>query len=140
MQLSTAQDPQDQSRGHWPRKRQNCKSEARALGFTYITDRVDVDIVLSALRVGNKRLDKELSQNTSGVLNLLLLSSSLSDPSLGLGPSLVQGQQAALASALDELIRLRNELGAGLEEPRIGDFGLVQNILNAGILGEMQRS
>ena len=87
----------------------------------------------------NKRLNEELSQDTSSVLNLLLLASSLSDPSLGLSPGLVQSQKTALSSSLDELIGLRNELGTVLEEPRVGDFGLVQDILDVGILREMQR-
>ena len=87
----------------------------------------------------NKRLDEELSQHTSGVLNLLLLTGSLSDPSLSLRPGLVKGQKTTLSSSLDELIGLGDELGVGLEKPRVGDLSLVQNILNIGILGEVQR-
>jgi hypothetical protein len=116
------------------------KQLEKDFGPTYITDGVDVDIVLSFLRVRNKGLDKELSQDTSGVLNLLLLTGSLSNPGLGFSPRLVQSQETALASALDELIGLRDELGIRLEEPRVGDLGLVQNILDVGILGKVQRS
>lgn len=112
----------------------------KGLGFTYITDGVDVDIVLGVLGVRNERLDKEVSQDTSSVLNLLFLASSLCNPGLGFGPRLVQRQKTTLASALDELIGLCDELGAVLEEPRVGDLGLVQDILNVGILGEVQRS
>lgn len=89
--------------------------------------------------VRNKRLNKELSQDTSGVLNLLLCTSSLSNPSLSLSPGLVQGQETALSSSLDELIGLGDELGVGLEEPRVGDLSLVQDIINVGVLGEVQR-
>lgn len=86
----------------------------------------------------NKGLYQELSQNTRCVLDLLLLASSLSNPGLGLGPSLVQGQQTALASSLDELIGLCNKLGTGLEEPGVGNLGLVQDVLNGSILREGQ--
>lgn len=117
------------------RKDDQCAKEK---GTTYISDGVDVDVVLGVLRVGNERLDEELSQNTADVLNLLRLAGALSDPGLGLGPGLVEGEQTALASSLDELIGLRDELGAGLEKPGVGDLGLVQDGLDAGVLGEVQ--
>lgn len=88
----------------------------------------------------NEGLDEELAQNTGGVLDLLLLAGALSDPGLGLGPGLVEGQETALATALDQLIGLRDELGAGLEEPRVGDLSLVQNTLDVGILSKVQRA
>jgi len=109
-------------------------------GATYITDRVDVDVVFGVLWVRHKRLNEELSQNASSVLDLLLLSSSLSDPGLGFSPGLVQGQETTLASTLDELIGLCDEFGARLQKPRVGHLSLVQDILNVGILGESQRS
>jgi hypothetical protein len=89
--------------------------------------------------MGHKRLDEELPQNASGVLNLLLLTGSLSNPSLSLGPGLVQGQKTALSSSLDELIGLGDELGVGLEKPRVGDLSLVQDVGNVGIFREVQR-
>ncbi len=99
---------------------------------------MDVDVVLGILRVRDKGLDEELSQNTSGVLNLLLLGSTLANPGLGISPGLVESEKTALPSALDELIWLRDELGAVLEEPGVGDLGLVQDILNVDIIGEAQ--
>ena len=87
----------------------------------------------------DERLNEELPQHTARVLDLLLLASTLGDPGLGLGPGLVEGQEAALASPLDELVGLRDELGAGLEEPGVGDLGLVQDVFDAGIFGEVQR-
>lgn len=107
--------------------------------FTYTTLGVDVDVVLGILGVRNEGLDQELSQDTSGVLDLLLLSSSLSNPGLRFGPSLVQSQKTTLASALDKLIGLRDEPGTVVEQPRIGGLSLLQDILNAGILREVQR-
>jgi hypothetical protein len=92
---------------------------------TYLTNAHDVDVVLSVLRVGNERLDEELTKNTDDVLNLLGLRGTLSNPSPGLGPGLVEGQETALASPLDQLVGLRDELGAGLEQPGVGDLGLV---------------
>lgn len=88
----------------------------------------------------NKGLDEEVSEDTGGVLNLLLLASTLSDPGLGLGPGLVEGEKTALATTLDELIGLCDELGASLEEPRVGDLGLVEDVLDVGVLGESEVS
>lgn len=88
----------------------------------------------------NERLDKKLSENTAGVLYLLLLASTFGNPGLGLGPGLVEGEETALATTLDELIGLCDELGAVLEEPREGDLGLVEDVLDVGVLGEVQRS
>lgn len=90
--------------------------------------------------MGNEGLDEELTQNAGGVLDLLLLAGTLSNPGLGLWPSLVQGQKTALTTALDQLIGLRNELGTSLEEPGVGDLGLVQDTLDVGILSEVQRA
>lgn len=88
----------------------------------------------------NERLDEELSQDAAGVLNLLHLASTLSNPGLGFGPGLVEAQKTALATALDELIGLCDELGAILEQPRVGDLGLVEDVLNVGVLWESQSS
>ena len=84
-------------------------------GCTHISNRVDVDIILSVLGMGNERLDQELPQNTGNVLDLLNLSGALSNPGLGLGPGFVQSQKTALASALDQLVRLRDKLGIGVK-------------------------
>jgi hypothetical protein len=89
--------------------------------------------------MGHKRLDEELGQQAGDVLDLLLLASSLSNPSLGLGPSLVQGQQTTLSSTLDELVRLCDKLGTGVKKPRVCDLSLVQHIIHISVLGESQR-
>ena len=80
-------------------------------GCPHISNRVDVDIILSVLGVGNERLDEELPQNTRDMLDLLNLPGALGNPGLGFRPALVQGQETALASPLDQLVRLRDELG-----------------------------
>lgn len=105
---------------------------------TYIADRVDVDVVLGILGVRHKGLDEKVTEDTSGVLNLLLLGGTLGDPGLGVGPGLVEGEEAALATALDELVGLCDKLGAVLEEPRVGDLGLVKDVGDVGVLGEAQ--
>lgn len=110
------------------------------MGVTYIANGVDVNVVLSVLGVRDERLDEEVSQDTGDVLDLLLLGGTLSNPGLGLRPGLVQGKQTTLAAALDQLIRLSDELGAGLEKPGVGDLGLVENVLDVDIVGEVQRS
>lgn len=80
---------------------------------SYISDRVDVDVVLRIGRVRNERLDKELSQRPDGGLNLDFLASSSLDPRPCLGPCLVQGQQTALASSLDQLVWFGDQFHAG---------------------------
>lgn len=74
------------------------------------------------------------------MLDLLDLAGALSDPGLGLRPSLVQGQETALASPLDQLVGLRDEADTVLEQPGVCDLRLVQDILDALVLREAERS
>jgi hypothetical protein len=106
---------------------------------TYLSHRVDVDVVLSVLGVGHKRLDEELPQNTVDCLDLLLLACPRLDPLTSLGPGLVEGQQAALASPLDQLIWLCDELCSRDEQPGVCDLGLVEDALDVGIGSKVQR-
>lgn len=87
----------------------------------------------------DKGLDEELSQDTLDVLDLLGLAGSGGDPLLGLGPGLVESEQTALASSLDQLVWLCNKLGTLDEQPRVGGLGLVENILDGLVCGEVQR-
>ena len=87
----------------------------------------------------HKGLDEKLAEDTLDMLNLLGLASALSDPGLCFRPGLVQSKEAALASALDELIGLCDKLGTGLEEPRVGGLGLVKDAIDVDALGEVQR-
>ena len=89
---------------------------------THLTDGVDVDVVLSLLGVGHERLNEESPQVTLNVLDLLELVCALCDPGLGLGPGSVQLEQTRLASPLDQLVGLCDELGTGSEEE--GECGL----------------
>ena len=73
------------------------------------------------------------------MLDLLLLACLGLDPCLGLGPGLVQSEETALASPLDELIWLCNKLGSGNEQPRVGDLGLVKDISDCLVCGKVQR-
>ena len=86
----------------------------------------------------HERLDQELSQDTIDSLDSLGLASALLNPGSGLGPGLIQGQKAALASSLDELIGLCDELGARLVQPGVLDLGLVKDILGRNTLGEVE--
>lgn len=83
-------------------------------------------------------LNQELSQHADHGLHLLRLSSTTSNPRLRLWPGLVQGQETALAPSLDELIWLCNELGAGSEQPRVGDLGLVEDVGDLSVFGEVE--
>jgi hypothetical protein len=106
---------------------------------TYLTNGVDVDVVLGLLGVRHEGLNQELTQDTRDGLNLNVLGSTGLNPLAGLSPGLVQSEETALASALDQLIRLRDELGAGSQEPRVGDLGLVEDILDGLVIGEVKR-
>ena len=101
-------------------KFQNCVHDSSI--ETHLTDGVDVDVVLSLLGVGHERLDEESPQVALNVLNLLELVCALCNPRLGLGPGSVQLEQTRLASPLDELIGLCDELGTGSEKE--GECGL----------------
>ena len=104
----------------------------------HLSLRVDVDIVFGPLWVRHERLDQELPEHANHRLDLLGLASASSDPGLGLWPRLVEGQEATLPSPLDELIRLRDELGARGEQPRVGNLGLVEDVGDLGVLREVE--
>lgn len=99
---------------------------------------MDVDVVFGLLRVRNEGLDEELTEDTSDGLNLDFLCSTSLNPFPSLSPSLVETKKTALATALDQLVGFGNELGAGSEEPRIGDLSLVKNILHSKVVGEVE--
>lgn len=88
--------------------------------------------------MGNEGLNEELTENTGDVLDLDLLGGTSLNPLPGLSPGLVQGQQTALASTLDQLIGLRDELGVGVQQPRVGDLGLVEDILDGLVFREVE--
>ena len=72
------------------------------------------------------------------MLNLLRLAGTLSDPRLGLSPGLIQSKQAALTTALDELIGLCDKATAIVEQPGVCDFSLVEDSVDVGILREVE--
>lgn len=106
---------------------------------TYLTNGVDVDVVFSLLRVRNEGLDEELTEDTSDGLNLDFLCSTSLNPFPSLSPGLVETKETALSTALDQLVGFGNELGAGSEEPRVGDLSLVKDILHSKVVGEVER-
>jgi hypothetical protein len=80
--------------------------------------------------VGHKRLNEESPQVTLDVLDLLELVCALCNPCLGIGPGSVQLEQTRLASPLDELIGLCDELSARCEKEGECGLGGVKNALN----------
>ena len=78
------------------------------------------NVVFVRLLVGNKWLDYEMVQYTSHVLDRCVPAHAGFDPLDAFLPSLVDGKKTGLASALDQLIRLHNQLG--LKQPRIGQL------------------
>lgn len=105
--------------------------------MTYLTDGVDVDVVFGTLRVRDKRLDEELTEDTRDSLDLNVLARTSLDPFFSLRPGLVEAEQATLASPLDQLVWFGNELGTGSEQPRVDDLCLVEDILDSGVFGEI---
>ena len=98
---------------------------------------MNVDVVFSVLGVGDKRLDQELTKDTSDSLNLDILGSTSLNPFPGLSPSLVQAEKTALASTLDQLVWFGDKLGPGGQEPRVDDLSLVEDILHGSVFGEV---
>jgi hypothetical protein len=107
---------------------------------TYLSHRVDVNVVFGVLGVRNKWLDQELAEEALDVLDLLLLASAFCDPSTSIGPALVEGEQTALASTLDQLIWLSDKFGVFGEQPRVCGLGLVEDSIDVGILREVEGS
>ena len=87
----------------------------------------------------HERLDQELTEDARNGLDLNILGGTSLNPLLGLLPGLIQRQETTLASSLDQLVWFGDKLGAGGQQPRVGDLGLVQDILDSGILGEIER-
>lgn len=106
---------------------------------THLTNGHDVDVVFCLLRMRHKRLNQELSQDTLYRLDLLRLASTSLNPGAGFRPGLVEGEQTALASSLDQLIGLCDELSTRRQQPRVGGLCLVEDALDVCILGEVQR-
>lgn len=88
--------------------------------------------------MGHEGLHEESAEDTGDGLNLNVLGGARLNPLAGLSPSLVQSEQTALTAALDQLIGLSDELGAGDEEPRVSDLSLVKDILDGQVIGEVE--
>lgn len=104
---------------------------------TYITDRIDVDVIFRVGRMRDERLDQKLSQDTLYGFHLLSLPSAGFYPGSSFLPSLVQGQQAAFATTLDQLVGLCNELGPSGQQPWVGGLGLIEDRRNGVVFGEI---
>lgn len=103
------------------------------------THGLNADVVLSLLGVRHEWLDQKPPEHTVDSLHPLGLARTLCDPVPRLLPGLVEGEKTALASSLDQLIRLRDELGVLLQQPWILDLGLVEDGLDFSIFGEVYR-
>jgi len=116
-----------------------CTRRRRNRKYTYLSHRVDVDVVLCVLGVRHEWLDEEVPKDTIDGFDPLGLASPRLHPLTSLSPRLVQSQQAALASPLDQLVWLRNEPGTSGQQPRIGGLGGIEHALDVGISSEVQR-
>jgi hypothetical protein len=86
--------------------------------------------------VGHEGLDEESPQVTLNVLDLLELVGALCNPLLGLGPGSVQLEQTRLASPLDKLVGLCDELGTGSEKEGESGLGGVKDTLDVVAIGK----
>ncbi len=107
---------------------------------TYVSDGIDIDVVFGAFRMGYKRFDKEMTQDTLDGLDLLALASASLNPGTGFWPALVQSQEAALPPTLDQLIGLCNEFGTVSQQPGVGNFSLVEDGFDGSIFGKVEYS
>ena len=98
--------------------------------LAYLTNGVDVNVVLSLLRMWHKRLHKEVPQVTLNVLDLLHLVCAGGDPISRLLPCCVKLQKTRLASSLDELIWLCNEFRARNKEEWVFGLSSVKDALD----------
>lgn len=112
--------------------------EKKIPGKAYLADGVNANVSLGGSIVGHERLHEESAEDTSDGLNLDILGSAGLNPLASLSPSLVQSEQTALTAALDQLIGLSDELGAGDQEPRVRDLSLVKDILDGLVIGEVE--
>lgn len=85
----------------------------------------------------HKWLDQELSQDTINGLDAYRLAGTLLDPLSGFRPCFVQSKETALASTLDQLIRLCDKLGTGLQQPWVVDLGLVEDVFDVVIVAKV---
>mmetsp|Transcript_5399 Transcript_5399/g.12365 ORF Transcript_5399/g.12365 Transcript_5399/m.12365 type:complete len:246 (+) Transcript_5399:2938-3675(+) len=81
------------------------------------TERVKADVVFLLLLVRAERRHDEMRQRTHHCLHLLLLAHAIKNPLLALIKRLVDADETCLATSLNELIRLSDELP--LREPWI---------------------
>lgn len=86
----------------------------------------------------NKGFHEELTKDTSDTLNLDILGGASFDPFLGLGPGLIESEETALSSPLDQLVWFGDELGAGSEKPWVDDLGLTEDILDRSVFREVK--
>lgn len=81
-------------------------------GHTYVSHGVYVNVVFSALRMGNEWFNEELSKVSFHRFHLLELPSAGFDPFSSFGPCLVKSQETALTTTLDQLIWFGDKSGA----------------------------
>lgn len=89
--------------------------------------------------MGHKWLHEELSEITSDSLYLLFFTSTLSNPGSRLRPGFIESQEPTLAPSLDQLVWFCDEAGIFCEQPGIGALGLVEDSIDGGIFGEVER-
>lgn len=88
--------------------------------------------------MGYKWLHEELSENTSDSLYYLFFASTLSNPSSGLRPCLIQSQKPTLPPPFDQLVWFRDEADVVCEKPGIGALSLVEDSFDGGVFREVE--
>ena len=84
----------------------------------------------------HKRLDEKIPEHPLHMLHLLRLIRPRLHPLLRLRPRGIELEQTRLASPLDELVGLRDELGPRLQEEGVFGFGGVEHAADVVAVGE----
>jgi hypothetical protein len=116
--------------------------EQDVVSFTF---RVDVDVVLCLLGMGNKWFDEEVGQVSLDMLNLekrvnscflaekishlLQFASAFFNPLSALFPALVETQEPALASSLDQHVWFGDEFPP-IADPGVQGLGAIEDLLD----------
>ena len=105
---------------------------------TYISNRININVIFSFLRMRDEWLNQEISEDTLHRLHLLSLASSFLDPLAAFRPRFVDCQETTLASSFDQLIWFGDPFSVWSKQPWILCFGFVEDRFRGFVFREEQ--